>query len=447
MKSVKRKVVTMGAASCLAWSIVVVGAEVPEFEEPPILRAADVVSPADLLTGPHHRVDDRVVNDGFMNHFVIRSDFGDFEAGSERMLGTRVREVYAIAKLRELSRTDAFAGALKRAALAPVNAVEQVVDQPVETLKGIPGGVTRKVRGLYYSGRKTAHEVNDGVKEHRSEDEATDGEAGDAAKKDDDESDQYEDEAKGAAKSFVGWTSAYRSLAKSLEVDPYTTNPVLRKELERLAQAAFVAGLGFKMVVPVPQAIGIIGDVKQTVWDTPPEELERVNNLYLKDNLGISKEMRLDFFASDALTTTTQTILVEELEKMESVSGREQVIELAIAAEEELDGWFLTEAVLMLGTYHTRKAPLQQLVVIGNEELGEAVIGVTAENVAILPVPYDHVTWQPGMDRESPLQAYAGREVWLTGSISSRAKTELEARGFVVHPEARARFEAAAAAP
>ncbi len=83
------------------------------FEEAPILSAKDRVAP-EVLSGPHHRVDDRVVNDGFMNNFTVHSDFGDFEASSERMVVTRVREVYAIAKLRELSRTDAFSSASRR---------------------------------------------------------------------------------------------------------------------------------------------------------------------------------------------------------------------------------------------------------------------------------------------------------------------------------------------
>ncbi len=33
-----------------------------------------------LLEGPHHRVDDEVTNDGAMNHFLIRSDYGELEA-------------------------------------------------------------------------------------------------------------------------------------------------------------------------------------------------------------------------------------------------------------------------------------------------------------------------------------------------------------------------------
>ena len=400
------------------------------FETPPVLSAKDRL-PAEILTGPSHRIDDRVTNDGFMNHFVVHSDFGDFQASSERMVQTRVREVYAIAKCRELSQTDAFADALKKSAMAPIEAAEKIVDEPVETLKGIPGGVTRKARGIYYSGRKTAHKVNTEVKEAKADD-AADGES-----EGDDESNT--DKAKDAAKDYAGYTSAYRSLAKSLDVDPYTSNEVLRHELTRLSRAAFAAGLGFKMVVPVPRAVGVIGDVSGMVWDTPPEELERLNNLALRD-MGLDKDTRLEFFASEALTPTTQTLIVDQLKKL-SIPGREGAVELAIAAADEQEAWFLTEAVVMLGSYHTLQAPLAKLIVAGNDKIGRVLVGVTAADEAIVPVPFDHVTWQSGMDAEGPVMKLAGRELWLTGTITPRAESELVKRGFEVHPKARAHFD------
>ena len=293
------------------------------------------------------------------------------------------------------------------------------------------------MRGLYYSGRKTAHKVNTEVKELKEErlaggEEDADGSTG--------EDESNTDKAKAAAKDYVGYTSAYRSLAKSLDVDPYSSNQVLRDELTRLARAAFAAGLGFKMVVPVPRAVGVIGDVSGLVWDTPPEELERLNNLVLKD-MGLDKDTRLEFFASEALSPTTQTLIVEQLKKLEPLPGREGVIELAIAAADEQEAWFLTEAVLMLASYHTLEAPLAKLIVAGNDKIGRVLAGVTAADEAIVPVPFDHVTWQAGMDGEGPVMKLAGRELWLTGTISPRAESELQKRGFEVHARARAHFD------
>ena len=41
-----------------------------------------------------------------MNQFVIDSDFGVFDADGNEMLIRRVKEVYAIAQLKDVSRTD-----------------------------------------------------------------------------------------------------------------------------------------------------------------------------------------------------------------------------------------------------------------------------------------------------------------------------------------------------
>ena len=47
------------------------------YESPPVLSAS-VLLPAQILQGPHHRVDERVVNDGYLNHYTIHSQFGEF---------------------------------------------------------------------------------------------------------------------------------------------------------------------------------------------------------------------------------------------------------------------------------------------------------------------------------------------------------------------------------
>ena len=47
-----------------------------------------------------------------MNQFTIDSDFGVFEANGNEMLVTRIKEINAIARLKEVSRTDEFKNAL-----------------------------------------------------------------------------------------------------------------------------------------------------------------------------------------------------------------------------------------------------------------------------------------------------------------------------------------------
>jgi hypothetical protein len=56
------------------------------------------------------------------------------------MLQIRVAEVAALEQLDAVSKTETFAKALGSAAVRPVKAVGQIITNPVETAKGVPGG-------------------------------------------------------------------------------------------------------------------------------------------------------------------------------------------------------------------------------------------------------------------------------------------------------------------
>ncbi len=85
------------------------------FEELPELKASEILKP-ELLKGPHHVVRDPVPTGSGMNQFTIDSDFGVFEADGNEMLLQRLKEIDAIARLQEVSRTDEFKKSLLAAA-------------------------------------------------------------------------------------------------------------------------------------------------------------------------------------------------------------------------------------------------------------------------------------------------------------------------------------------
>ncbi len=78
--------------------------ETDSFEDVPLLKASDIM-PADILSGPYHRVEEAVTNDGFTNYYTIQSDFGNFKAFGNDMLITRVHEIYALAKIVEIKKS------------------------------------------------------------------------------------------------------------------------------------------------------------------------------------------------------------------------------------------------------------------------------------------------------------------------------------------------------
>jgi hypothetical protein len=112
------------------------------FEELPVLNASEILRP-EFLAGPHHKLREPVPTYFGANQFTIDSEFGVFEADGNEMLLKRINEINAIARLKEVSRTDQFKDALKKAAKSPVAAAKAIATDPVHTITNVPKGVMK----------------------------------------------------------------------------------------------------------------------------------------------------------------------------------------------------------------------------------------------------------------------------------------------------------------
>src|SRR5215472_13603583 len=112
------------------------------FEELPELKASDILKP-EFLQGPHFAVRDPVPTNAGMNQFTIDSDFGVFEADGNEMLLQRLKEIDAIARLREVSRTDEFKNSLVAAAKSPLNSAKNIARDPAQAISNVPKGVMK----------------------------------------------------------------------------------------------------------------------------------------------------------------------------------------------------------------------------------------------------------------------------------------------------------------
>ena len=140
---------------------------------------------------------------GGRNGYIIDSDAGVFEADGNTMLVRRMREIAAIARLREVSRTDEYKSALEAAVEKPGARDERAHENPVGTVTGVP-------KGLW----KFMNRAGQGVKER------TEGR----------ERSQYEDS---NAAQLIGFAKAKRDIALKLGVDPYSSNEALPARTQR----------------------------------------------------------------------------------------------------------------------------------------------------------------------------------------------------------------------
>jgi hypothetical protein len=62
-------------------------------------RPVGDILPADMIAGPHYRLAPTVRTFGYLNYFIMQSDYGTFDAASDAMLRRLIRENHAITVL------------------------------------------------------------------------------------------------------------------------------------------------------------------------------------------------------------------------------------------------------------------------------------------------------------------------------------------------------------
>jgi hypothetical protein len=383
-----------------------------DYEKPPVLPAKDIV-PAAILAGKGYTIDAKVPTDGLLGRYTIRSAAGTFQAHGLEMLAVRVSELPAIVHLKGVSRSKLFLSSARGAAEKPVKAAVNIVTHPKETIQGLPAGI-----GRFFD------RVQSGA--NRMVEAASSTEPGE---------DRVGAILKGggtAARDALGYEQERRALAKELKVDPYTTNPVLAKQLDDVAWVSFTGRLGVNAVmsVAVPGSIAITATkfANDLVWDTPRGDLIVRNETALRD-LGVPEKSARAFMKNAAIPLSVKTDLVQGLEKLRHVKGRAAVVTLASTARSEEQARFLATAVRMLGKARRLEEMTATGTIVGREKGGALVV----------PAPVDYVSWTERVARFADRDDLKSseRSIWLTGKMSLRARSEFEKRGWQVKEEAR----------
>ena len=398
------------AAIVLTGSSVTPAQAASGYETEPVLNAKDLVGP-ELLKGPHFTVDAKVPVTGFIARFTVRSSFGTFEAHGLRMLPITVNEVEALAKLDELSKTREFLAAAGRAIARPVVAAANMVTRPVETVRGVPGGVSRLFGRIGLAGRRI-------------------GQAATAP-------DQNVLERTGGTFRAIGSTAAMalgfeaerRRLAERLGVDPYTTNLLLSEKLTDVAWVSFSGRLGIAVasaiLVPYSQAMAGVSATNRAIWDTPAGDL--INNANATfGRTGASTEQVQALMRNTQYSLSSLTALAFGIQRLEGVTGRDALVVFAAVAETQDEVHFAASAVNMLARYHEAVSPLSRVSAPG------PILAHSAAGVLVLPMPVDYVSWIEPLGRTVVLPELQAPDklMFLSGRTSRLARTNLVSRGW-----------------
>ena len=345
--------------------------------------------PPALLHGPHYRVGPTVRTFALMNQYFVTSDYGAFAPPSDARLRRLVREIAAIAELEKIHQSDAFAKATVEAGKGVVQGVQHLIEDPVATIGAVPEAV------FSVFGRVSEATKRGG----RS---------------------KYED---GVAQDLLAVSSFKREYAQKLDVDVYSSNEVLQKELNSVAWASAAGNLTLgaasmltgAAVLQAASGLRTLEQAKSIVNALPPTELSRRNREALR-------QMRVP-------NPVTDRFLQNPL-----LSPR-HLFQYAAQADGEDAALLFQEMAELLAGYHRTVAPIQPLDIYLNIPVAH-----TAKEVSVVLLPIDRLLWTErtsaiatslarGMPKSQPVQHI---EVWMTGDASDRAREGLQQLGLML---------------
>jgi len=391
-----------------------------DFETAPVLAGA-VLVPAALLKGPLHSIAEPVTLEGYFGQFVIESKFGSFSVAGVNMLGVRVNELQAIATLREVENSQAFRDSLARAASAPIQLVQSAVTNPVGTVENVGQGLGSVLGRAGFLARSGAQSMADSA---RSASPAVSGLS---------PAPKGETMPSAFTGDPFGYNKARRDWARQLNIDPYTSNPVLRPLLDNAAAASFAGSFAINTAIGAVSmganlVVGFDTDVRDAVWNQPAVDLARQNESRLL-GMGVSGRTTREFLRNRWFTPSLQTALVIALSKLGNVSGVESVIHVASQVQGESRVRFLVESVRILGEFQKNEAGFAKLRMSGMVPLG-----VESDGTLVAAAAIDYAYWdKTAAEFAQSNELKAKRRILLVaGTASDRAKQKFDTTGFTL---------------
>jgi hypothetical protein len=398
--------------------LVVAGRPVPvpaqsDFEQRVDLRASALIPP-ELLKSNLYTVEETVVNDGLLNHYRVRSIYGEFRVVSTPSVIQLLHEIQAIALMKQVETSDTVASSVVQSGKNTVDAVTALVTSPKETLEGAAAGVSNLFyRATQVVGRRSTTATEDNKVEQ-----------------------------------FIGKSKSKGDIANRYGVNVYSTNALLQEELDRLAWADYLGGIGVGMAQSAIPGVGglllttsgatrLLNEVINT---TPASELWVRN----KDKLvamGINPDTVELYLNNPAFSPALATIMVESLEKLAGAANRELFIKISLQAYTHEMARYITMMSTMIAGYHQHVEPLKDF-----SPFARVLSSTTASGAKVLILPTDHMLWSELVAEAATWldQGQAGnaqpvrKQLWILGDFSARAKAELQARGWELHPNVQA---------
>ena len=383
-----------------------------DYENPPILKASRYLPPK-LFKSKYHTVDEKVDTFGFTNSYRINTKYFIMDVQGDDALRERIREAYALAVMEKIKKTSEFGKAAKNAATAPFSFAKNLVTSPVDTVTSVPKGLWRYITRVGEMVQGNREEVEDNVGEE-----------------------------------LLGFSEAKRKLAYRLGVDVYSTNQTLQSELNSVSWAAFSGGFAVSLAITPVRVLSLTKSasrVNQVLRDYAPEDLRKLNRKKL-DKFVSKKVLINKFLEHPFYSPRHETVLVDALYTMQGTRDLDKFIYRANTAESLEDAFLFQRMAELLSGYHETVSPIKKIVIGPTRGLP---LAVTKDNKLIMALLVDYGVWSRPVAEwinelvEANRRVDPNREIelWITGTLSTIAKGEIESLDISVTEKAFDQFK------
>lgn len=379
----------------------------PVYEKPGTLKASETLEPK-LRKGPNHEVVESIRNDGLLNSYEVDTPYGMFRVTGDSALKVLIHELSAITEMKKVETDDTAIASLKESGENTVQGLKNMFSDPEKTFNNAAMGV----QGLFNRAKGTI-----GKREITSEEDS-----------------RFE--------QFVGLTKAKGQIATRFGVNMYSPNTILQEELDRLARADYLGGLGVGVATSfVPGVGGLILTTSGTarllneaINTTPPAELWLQNKNKLLE-MGVDEDTVELFLNNPSFNPAKHTLMVTALGSLEGVANRDLFVKVALQASNTLMARIITETAILTAGYHSHVEPVQKLI-----PLARLTMATTPSGKRIILLPTDHLIWSAKVaEAVRPLSSDKANdkyELWTTGTFSALATSNFNKMGWVTHDRA-----------
>lgn len=345
-----------------------VSASAAKYDQPGLYRVNDC-APGNCLSGSNYKLKPVVRVSGdeargicFFN-YEMETEFGSFQIESNRLLRYRVHEANVLSRSEELKSEGQILEGIGHSLKKMGTNLVAAVSDPVGTVKAIPrwfGKMYKRIRGVAGAEKKDAYKYQDTVVE---------------------------------GTFSGGWK---RKIAYELQVDCYTTNPIMRELLQQMANYQATGGNVLRVAswfAPGGIVVGAALNVQRFAgWriqlrDYSAGDLAIHNNERLL-GYGLSQERADSFQDNPILSPVHKTVTLNSIDGLKKTRGRLLLLDLGRKVRTEAEAIHMTLTALYLLGYNEVQSPIRSISNVNGMFLCR-----DAKGYAVVPYLSDYLRW------------------------------------------------------